>query len=102
MTEKKTDAIKAPEFLSGEGETASLMRSRDWSQSPLGPPENWPDSLKTVVRIMLDSRYAIWIGWGPELAFLYNDAWAAEATPRAERHYDAAAGRPRAAARSAQ
>ena len=75
MTDKKTDAIKAPEFLSGNGEMASLMRSRDWSHTILGPPENWPDSLKTVVRIMLDSRYAIWIGWGPELAFLYNDAY---------------------------
>jgi PAS domain S-box-containing protein len=75
MTDKKTHAIKAPEFLSGDGETASLMRSRDWGHTSLGPPENWPDSLKTVVRIMLDSRYAIWIGWGPELAFLYNDAY---------------------------
>ena len=75
MIDKKTDAIKAPEFLSGNGEMASLMRSRDWSHTVLGPPENWPDSLKTVVRIMLDSRYAIWIGWGPELAFLYNDAY---------------------------
>ena len=75
VTDKKTDAIKAPEFLSGNGEMASLMRSRDWSHTILGPPENWPDSLKTVVRVMLDSRYAIWIGWGPELAFLYNDAY---------------------------
>ncbi|MGC2305559.1 MAG: GAF domain-containing protein [Candidatus Binatus sp.] len=75
MTDKKTDAVKAPEFLSGNGETVSLMRSRDWSHTSLGPPHNWPDSLKTVVRIMLDSRYAIWIGWGPELTFLYNDAY---------------------------
>ena len=75
VTDKKSDAIKAPEFLSGNGEMASLMRSRDWSNTILGPPENWPNSLKTVVRVMLDSRYAIWIGWGPELAFLYNDAY---------------------------
>src|ERR1700735_3909148 len=75
VIDKKTDGIKAPEFLSGNGEMASLMRSRDWSHTILGPPENWPDSLKTVVRIMLDSRSHIWIGWGPELAFLYNDAY---------------------------
>ena len=75
MTDKKADAVKAPTFLSGNGELASLMRSRDWSHTSLGSPQNWPDSLKTVVRIMLDSRYAIWIGWGPELAFLYNDAY---------------------------
>src|ERR1700685_2920769 len=75
MTEKRIGAVKAPEFLSGSGEVASLMRSMDWTRTSLGPPENWPNSLKTVVRIMLDSRYAIWIGWGPELAFLYNDAY---------------------------
>jgi PAS domain S-box-containing protein len=56
---------------------ASLMRSKDWTHTSLGPPEDWPSSLKTVVRIMLDSRYAIWIGWGPELTFLYNDAYGA-------------------------
>jgi PAS domain S-box-containing protein len=75
MAKKKIGAIKAPEFLSGSGEMASLMRSMDWTHTSLGPPENWPNSLKTVVRIMLDSRYAIWIGWGPELTFLYNDAY---------------------------
>src|SRR5271163_2968832 len=75
MTEKRIGAVKAPEFLSGSGEMASLMRSMDWTHTSLGPPENWPNSLKTVVRIMLDSRYAIWIGWGPELTFLYNDAY---------------------------
>ena len=36
----------------------------------------WPQSLKTAVRIMLDSRYAMWLGWGPELTFFYNDAYA--------------------------
>jgi hypothetical protein len=77
MTEKQIGAIKAPEFLSGPGEMASLMRSKDWTHTSLGPPEDWPASLKTVVRIMLDSRYAIWIGWGPDLTFLYNDAYGA-------------------------
>ncbi|HKD66663.1 MAG TPA: histidine kinase dimerization/phospho-acceptor domain-containing protein [Candidatus Binataceae bacterium] len=69
--------VKASEFLSGGGEMAALIRSRDWSDSTLGPPAQWPNSLKTVVRIMLDSRYAIWIGWGPDLRFLYNDAYRA-------------------------
>jgi hypothetical protein len=68
--------MKVPEFLSGTGEMANLMRLRDWSKTSLGAPDIWPQSLKTVVRVMLSSRYAIWIGWGPELAFLYNDAYA--------------------------
>jgi len=77
MDETNGGMIKAPEFLSGYGEMGALIRSVDWTATSLGPPENWPDSLKTVVRIMLDSRYAIWIGWGPELTFLYNDAYRA-------------------------
>ncbi|MGA2409416.1 MAG: ATP-binding protein, partial [Candidatus Binataceae bacterium] len=77
MIEPQGSTIKASEFLSGSGEVASLMRSSDWTHTSLGPPEKWPESLKTVVRIMLDSRYAIWIGWGPELSFLYNDAYRA-------------------------
>lgn len=48
----------------------------DWSQTALGPIETWPQSLRTAVRIMLDSRYAMWLGWGPDLIFFYNDAYA--------------------------
>ena len=52
------------------------MRRYDWGKTSLGPPETWPLSLRTVVRILLTSRYAMWLGWGPDLAFLYNDAYA--------------------------
>ena len=58
------------------GEVGALMREMDWRGTALGPPETWPQSLRIVVRIMLTSRYAMWIGWGPDLAFLYNDAYA--------------------------
>ncbi|MBV9346317.1 MAG: response regulator [Gammaproteobacteria bacterium] len=51
------------------------MREFDWSGSPLGPPGLWPQSLKTIVRVMLDSRYAMWMLWGPELTFFCNDAY---------------------------
>lgn len=64
-----------PEFLSGGGELGALMRARDWSSTALGPPERWPLSLKTAVRIILTSRQPFWIGWGSELVFLYNDAY---------------------------
>jgi PAS domain S-box-containing protein len=62
-------------FLAGGGEMGALMRSLDWSATPLGPPERWPQSLKTAIRIMLTSRQPIWIGWGPELIYLYNDPY---------------------------
>ena len=51
------------------------IRAKDWSQTPLGPIEEWPQSLQTIVRIMLTSRQPIWIGWGPELIKLYNDPY---------------------------
>jgi PAS domain S-box-containing protein len=54
---------------------AALMAAKDWSQTPLGPVSRWPQSLRTVVRILLTSRYAMWMGWGPELSFFYNDAY---------------------------
>ncbi|MEW6257485.1 MAG: response regulator [Pseudomonadota bacterium] len=53
----------------------ALLRAFAWSDSPLGPPEHWPQALKTAIRIMLTSRQPIWIGWGPELIFFYNDAY---------------------------
>jgi PAS domain S-box-containing protein len=51
------------------------MRRFDWTASSVGPPEQWPQSLKTIVRVMLDSRYAMWMLWGPELTFFCNDAY---------------------------
>jgi PAS domain S-box-containing protein len=64
------------DFLDGGGETGELMRARDWSSSPLGPPETWPQSLRSVVGLLLHSRFAMFVAWGEELSFLYNDAYA--------------------------
>ena len=69
--------IKAADFLSGGGEIGKAIRSRDWSHTSLGAADRWPQSLKSVVRIMLGSRYVIWIGWGSDLTFLYNEAYRA-------------------------
>jgi len=62
-------------FLSGGGELGALMRTHDWNSTALGAPESWPQSLKTAVRIMLTSRQPIWVGWGDELVYLYNDPY---------------------------
>ena len=61
--------------LIGGGETGALMRVKDWSQTPLGPIENWPQSLRTSASICLDSRFPIVMYWGPEYVVLYNDAY---------------------------
>ena len=51
------------------------MKSFDWASTQIGRPELWPASLKTSVRIMLTSQQPIWIGWGKELIYLYNDPY---------------------------
>ena len=51
------------------------MRAMDWSKSPLGPVESWPQSLRTSVSIMLSSGFAVVVAWGPEFIFLYNDRY---------------------------
>ncbi|PSL27501.1 ATP-binding protein [Chitinophaga ginsengisoli] len=64
-----------PEFLNGGGEMGELIRSRDWSETPLGSVETWPQSLKTCIRIILTSRQPMFVWWGPDLINLYNDAY---------------------------
>jgi PAS domain S-box-containing protein len=66
---------KVSDFLLGGGELGALMRQHDWARTPLGPPEQWPQSLRMAVRIMLTSLQPIWIGWGKELIYLYNDPY---------------------------
>lgn len=72
-----SEALKdAHGIFADGGEVGEFMRSIDWANTPLGLPESWPQSFRTTVRIVLTSRFAMWMGWGPELVFLYNDAYA--------------------------
>ncbi len=69
--------VDAIDLLSGEhGKVARRLQTTDWTRHPLGPPERWPQSLRTMVHVMLASRFQMWLGWGPELFFFYNDAYA--------------------------
>ncbi|HEX8466457.1 MAG TPA: PAS domain-containing protein [Allosphingosinicella sp.] len=62
-------------FLANGGEMGERMRSYDWSCSPLGPPKSWPQPLKTAVGIVLSTKFPMFLVWGPDLRFLYNDAY---------------------------
>jgi hypothetical protein len=63
-------------FLAGGGEMGERTRAFDWSKSPLGPVETWPQSLKAAVSVCLGSRFPIVIWWGnPAFTMFYNDAY---------------------------
>jgi signal transduction histidine kinase/DNA-binding NarL/FixJ family response regulator len=62
-------------WLTGGGEMGALIRSRDWSRTPLGPLEGWQQSLRTAVGMLLASRAQIILFWGPDFIVLYNDAY---------------------------
>jgi signal transduction histidine kinase len=63
-------------LFQGGGEVGAIMAQHDWSATPLGDSATWPHSLRTMVRVLLTSRYSMWMGWGPDLTFFYNDAYA--------------------------
>ena len=71
MSNKKSDHY----FLKGGGEMGKLMREKDWSQTSLGNPQDWPLSLRILVPIMLENPLATFIVWGNEYTQLYNDSY---------------------------
>jgi PAS domain S-box-containing protein len=62
-------------FLAGGGEMGARMRALDWSKTPLGPPDRWPQSLRSTLSMLLPSKAQIILFWGPEFISLYNDAY---------------------------
>ena len=67
--------LAIPEFLSGGGEMGEMIRSFDWTTTPLGEPEYWQQSLKTCVRILLTSPQPMFVWWGKNCISIYNDAY---------------------------
>lgn len=69
-------AVGAESIFAGDGEMARLMRSRDWSQTPLGAVETWsPLSLCMMVRFLLVNRFPLILWWGPHYIQCYNDSY---------------------------
>ena len=62
-------------WLVGGGEMGALIRSLDWSRSPVGPIDAWPQSLRTALGICLSSRFPMAIWWGPDIVQFYNDGY---------------------------
>jgi PAS domain S-box-containing protein len=61
--------------LLAEGEVGRDLLAVEWDRTAVGPPEAWPNSLRTVVRVMLASRFSMWMAWGSELTFFCNAAY---------------------------
>ena len=72
------------------GEMAGRVRTTDWSRTPLGPMERWPASLRLALGICLNSRFPMFVWWGPDLIKIYNDAYA----PMLGKRHPDALGRP--------
>src|SRR5687768_717670 len=63
--------------LRGGGEMGALIRAHDWAGTALGPVETWPQSLLSALSIVLSAQTPTYVGWGPDLVQLYNDAYRA-------------------------
>lgn len=63
-------------LFSGTSKVDALLAAKDWTDSVLGDPSMWPQSLRSVVRLILNSKFPMFVAWGPQLGFLYNDAYA--------------------------
>lgn len=62
-------------FLEGDGEMRALIRAKDWSKTSLGNAETWPQTLRITLSILLNSKFPMFLWWGPELICFYNDAY---------------------------
>ncbi|WP_235503907.1 MULTISPECIES: ATP-binding protein [unclassified Acidovorax] len=71
-------------FLSGGGRATELILSRDWSNHPLGQPEEWPEGLKVSLSLVLNSPESMILCWGPQLHFFFNETYIPLLGPRVE------------------
>jgi PAS domain S-box-containing protein len=67
--------FQIPAFLSRPGGMSERVRLFNWAATPLGPVEEWKNSLRSALNICLNSNFPIAIYWGAELLLIYNDAW---------------------------
>jgi PAS domain S-box-containing protein len=71
--QSRIDAVR--ELFAASGEVGRDLSRVDWSATPIGPPGSWPQSLISVIRLLMASRFPMWMGWGPELTFFCNNAY---------------------------
>ena len=90
MAVGKDQSLETLPFLAGGGEMGAAVRAFDWAATPLGPPTVWPQSLRSLVSLMLASPQPMFLAWGAKRTWLYNDAF----TPILGRKHPGALGLP--------
>jgi len=79
MKDDLPDSVVIPNadnrFFTGNGKMVELVNNKDWSITPLGAIDTWPQSLKTTVSLCLASNFPIAIAWGPARVQIYNDGY---------------------------
>ena len=70
-----TGAHDMARLFQSAGDVGADMMKVDWEQTPLGAPAGWPQSLRSIVHVVLTSRFSMWMAWGPELTFICNDKY---------------------------
>src|SRR6185312_8532898 len=69
------DEENAFTFLQGGGEMGELIRNFNWKETPVGSQETWAQSLRTVLSIVVNSKFPMFLWWGKDLIQFYNDAY---------------------------
>lgn len=72
--------------IRGGGQMGALIRSMDWSKTSVGEISSWPQSLKTTVNMLLNSKFPMFLWWGPDLVQFYNDAYRSSFGTEGEKH----------------
>ena len=72
------------------GTARRLIAARDWTATPVGPQAGWPDALRQALNLILNSPESMFLAWGPELTFFFNDAYTPILGPRVDQAMGAA------------
>jgi len=65
------------QFLAGGGEMGERIAAFNWSTTPLGPLESWPQSLRTIVAFIVHCPAPLVMLWGDDGMMIYNDSYSA-------------------------
>ena len=75
---------ESPPFLAGGGRATELILARDWTDHPLGPPQEWPEGLKVALSLVVNSPESMILCWGPQLHFFFNETYIPVLGPRVD------------------